>query len=70
MVLSQHLSRGLKKPTENICKDSWFLGQDLNPGPSEYEAKVKWNSVSILWFIELHVVTDSLLRLTSRTLVI
>jgi hypothetical protein len=42
----------------------------LNPGPPEYEAKVKWNSVSISWFIELDVATDSPLLLTSRTPVI
>jgi hypothetical protein len=30
----------------------------MNPGPPEYEAKVKWNSVNISWIIELDVATD------------
>jgi hypothetical protein len=30
----------LRKTTTNLSKDSWSPGQDLNPGPSEYEAGV------------------------------
>jgi hypothetical protein len=31
---------GLKKPTKNLSQDSRSSGQDLSPGPSEYEAVV------------------------------
>jgi hypothetical protein len=31
--------QGLMKPTTNLSQDSQYKSRDLNPGPSEYEAK-------------------------------
>jgi hypothetical protein len=31
---------GLRTPTKTLCDDSWHPGQNLNPGPFEYEGGV------------------------------
>jgi hypothetical protein len=39
-VLSRHLSGGNEENHGNLSQDSWPLGQDLNPGPPKYKARV------------------------------
>jgi hypothetical protein len=39
-ILSQHLLEGLRKTTNHLSHDTRSPGQNIDPGPPEYEAGV------------------------------
>jgi hypothetical protein len=43
-VLSLHLSGGTE---ETLSEERWSLGQELNPGPTEYEAEVLLSAIAL-----------------------